>query len=66
MPRLRPILIAIGVLCALMGLLWIGQGLGYIDWPRSSFMLGRAVWVDYGTGLAVLGLLLILLGRRLR
>ncbi len=49
-----------------MGALWIAQGLGYVDWPRSSFMLGRAVWADYGTGLAVFGLLLILLGRRLR
>ncbi|KQN94160.1 hypothetical protein ASE95_04655 [Sphingomonas sp. Leaf231] len=66
MPRLRPVLIAIGALCALMGALWIAQGLGYVDWPRSSFMLGRAVWADYGTGLAVFGLLLILLGRRLR
>jgi uncharacterized membrane protein len=63
---LRTILFVVGVLCALMGALWIAQGLGYVDWPRSSFMLGRAVWADYGTGLAVLGLLLILLGRRLR
>ncbi|WP_022687337.1 hypothetical protein [Sphingomonas phyllosphaerae] len=63
---LRKTLFAVGVLCALMGALWIAQGLGYVDWPRSSFMLGRAVWADYGTGLAVFGLLLILLGRRLR
>jgi uncharacterized membrane protein len=64
--RLRPVLIVLGVLMALMGLLWIGQGLGYIHWPRSSFMLDQRVWADYGSALAVAGLLLILLARRLR
>lgn len=64
--RLRPILIALGVAMALMGVLWIGQGLGYIHWPRSSFMLDQRVWADYGSALAVSGLLLILLARRLR
>jgi len=64
--RLRPILIVLGAAMALMGLLWIGQGLGYIQWPRSSFMLDQRVWADYGSALAVGGLLLILLGRRLR
>ncbi|MBW6529382.1 hypothetical protein ACYZX9_02360 [Sphingomonas citri] len=64
--RLRPILIVLGAVMALMGLLWIGQGLGYIHWPRSSFMLDQRVWADYGSALAVGGLLLILLGRRLR
>ena len=64
--RLRPILIVLGAAMALMGVLWIGQGLGYIHWPRSSFMLDQRVWADYGSALAVGGLLLILLGRRLR
>lgn len=65
MQRFRPILIALGVVCALMGLLWVGQGLGYIDWPASSFMLRQRVWADYGAGLAVVGLILILVARRL-
>ncbi|MBY9061785.1 hypothetical protein K7957_02420 [Sphingomonas yunnanensis] len=64
--RLRPVLIVLGALMALMGVLWIGQGLGYIHWPRSSFMLDQRVWADYGSALAVAGLLLILLARRLR
>ncbi len=64
--RLRPILLSVGVLLALTGMLWIGQGLGYINWPRSSFMLGDGAWADYGAALAVAGLLMILLGRRLR
>lgn len=64
--RLRPVLIVLGAAMALMGVLWIGQGLGYIHWPRSSFMLDQRVWADYGSALAVGGLLLILLARRLR
>ncbi|WP_294236247.1 hypothetical protein [uncultured Sphingomonas sp.] len=65
MNRFRPILIAIGVLLALTGALWIGQGLGYIHWPDESFMLGRSEWADRGAFVAVAGLLLILVARRL-
>jgi uncharacterized membrane protein len=63
---LRSILLVIGVLATLMGLLWIGQGLGYIHWPASSFMLDQRPWADRGACLAVLGLVLILVARRLR
>ncbi len=66
MRRLRPVLLVLGVLLALMGLLWIGQGLGYIQWPRSSFMLDQRVWADYGAALAVAGLLMVLAARRVR
>ena len=62
----RRILTIVGVAMALMGALWIGQGLGYIRWPASSFMLSQRVWADYGAALAVAGLLLILAARRLR
>ncbi len=66
MRRARPVLLSVGVLMALMGLLWIGQGLGYIHWPESSFMLDQRPWADRGSALAVAGLLLILVARRLR
>ena len=59
-------LLVLGVLATLMGLLWIGQGLGYVHWPRSSFMLDQRPWADRGAALAVLGLVLILVARRLR
>ncbi len=65
MRTLRPILLILGVLAALMGMLWIGQGLGYIQWPASSFMLDQRVWADYGAALAVAGLIMVLLARRL-
>jgi hypothetical protein len=64
--RLRPVLIGVGVALTLIGLLWIGQGLGYVGWPQSSFMLGRRAWADYGAAVAVLGLLLVLVARRIR
>ena len=64
--RLRPLLLVAGVLLTLMGLLWIGQGLGYIHWPASSFMLDQRPWADRGAGVAVLGLALILVARRIR
>ena len=66
MTRLRPVLLAVGVLLTLVGLLWIGQGLGYVRWPASSFMIAERQWADYGAGLAVAGLLLVLLARRMR
>ena len=62
---MRRALVVIGTLCALLGLLWIGQGLGYIHWPASSFMLDQRPWADRGAALAVLGLVLILAARRL-
>ncbi len=64
--RLRTILIVAGVLATLMGVLWIGQGLGYVDWPASSFMIDQRPWADRGAVLAVIGLALILFGRRVR
>ena len=63
---LRPVLLALGVVVTAMGLLWIGQGLGYIHWPASSFMLDQRPWADRGAVVAVLGLALILVSRRLR
>jgi uncharacterized membrane protein len=65
MRALRPVLLALGVLMTLMGLLWIGQGLGYINWPATSPMLSQRIWVDYGAALAVAGLLMVLVARRL-
>ena len=55
MRRARPVLLSVGVLMTLMGLLWIGQGLGYVHWPQSSFMLDQRPWADRGAGLAVAG-----------
>lgn len=55
----------IGIAAILMGLLWIGQGMGLVMWPASSFMLAQRQWALWGLLLAALGLVLLLrAGRR--
>lgn len=64
MKALPAILLVIGILAMLMGLLWIGQGLGLVMWPASSFMLADRRWSVNGVVLAVTGLVLVWLSRR--
>jgi uncharacterized membrane protein len=61
---MRKLLLIIGVLALAVGLLWIGQGTGYIAWPQSSFMISQIQWAYYGAALAMVGLILIWQGRR--
>jgi hypothetical protein len=61
---MRPALVIFGILALLVGLLWIGQGTGYVNWPQSSFMIRQIQWAWYGGALAVVGLLLIWRARR--
>jgi hypothetical protein len=61
---MRPALVIFGILALLVGLLWIGQGTGYVNWPRSSFMISEIQWAWYGTALAAAGVLVLLLSRR--
>ena len=53
----------VGIAATLMGLLWIGQGLGYIHWPASSFMLDQRPWALRGAILAAIGLGLLVYAR---
>lgn len=54
----------LGVLAIVVGLFWVGQGLGYINWPAESFMISQKQWVYYGGGLALAGLVVLLFARR--
>ena len=54
----------IGVFALLMGLLWFGQGSGYIHWPAKSFMVDERIWMLWGALLAVVGIVVIRIGRR--
>ncbi len=45
----------IGPVVTVLGLVWMGQGAGYIQWPPGSFMLGQTEWIYYGAATAVLG-----------
>jgi hypothetical protein len=57
-------LLIIGIVFALMGLVWIGQGTGYFPYPQGSFMVRQPQWAVYGAGLLILGLATVWLSRR--
>jgi hypothetical protein len=61
---MRNLLLILGALALLIGLLWIGQGTGYVAWPQSSFMINQIQWAWYGAALALAGLVLIWRGKR--
>jgi len=44
----------------LIAALWIGQGTGFIMWPRSSFMLQQKQWAYYGAFLAIFGVAILI------
>jgi hypothetical protein len=62
--KMEALLMLIGIIVLAAGLLFMGQGLGYIQWPASSFMISEIKWVYYGGGIAVVGILLIIIARR--
>lgn len=66
MAILRALSLAVGLLALLMGLLWVGQGLGIVMWPASSFMLADRQWALNGAVLALFGLALVWFARRRR
>jgi hypothetical protein len=61
---MKTLVTLIGIVVLAMGLLFVGQGSGFIPWPASSFMISQTRWVYYGGAIAVVGLLLILLAHR--
>ena len=56
---MRTLLLTVGTLALIIGLLWIGHGTGYVNWPQSSFMISQTQWAYYGAALSLAGLLLI-------
>ena len=64
MAALKGLMAIVGIAAIMMGGLWILQGLDIVRWPASSFMLGDIVWTRNGAVLAVLGVVLIWLGRK--
>ena len=54
----------IGIAAVLAGILFMGQGSGYFPYPATSFMINATRWIYYGAGIAVVGLLLIILSQR--
>ncbi|MET0970629.1 MAG: hypothetical protein ABWY18_15625 [Tardiphaga sp.] len=56
--------LTLGILALLIGLLWIGQGAGLVNWPKTSFMIAQMQWAYYGAALAAVGIGLIGLALR--
>ncbi|MFO1236724.1 MAG: hypothetical protein U1F24_06865 [Alphaproteobacteria bacterium] len=63
---MKTALTILGVLLLLSGLLWAGQGLGWIMWPKSSFMLAQIKWAYIGGATALAGLALLAFVRQRR
>jgi hypothetical protein len=63
---MKTFLTILGVAAILVGLLWVGQGLGLVRWPASSFMIDMRPWSLRGAVLAMAGLALIVYARRRR
>jgi len=59
----KPVLITIGVIVALLGLLFTLQGIGVVG---GSFMTGSRTWLLIGLVLVVLGIALLLRRARRR
>ncbi|EKS39740.1 hypothetical protein [Afipia broomeae] len=61
---MKTLLLTVGTLALLVGLLWIGQGTGYVNWPQSSFMISQMQWAYYGAAVGIAGLLMIVIAQR--
>jgi hypothetical protein len=65
MESLRTALLVVGILAILSGLVFVGQGTGYFPYPAGSFMINQMPWFYRGAGLAVLGIVLLVISRRM-
>ena len=58
------VLTIVGIILLIAGLVFIGQGSGYFPYPASSFMISQSRWIFYGAGIAVVGLIVLIVARR--
>lgn len=61
---MKSLLTIIGVVLLLAGLVFMGQGSRYFPYPAESFMVGASQWVYYGGGIAIVGLVLLVIAWR--
>jgi multisubunit Na+/H+ antiporter MnhG subunit len=61
---MKSLLTVIGIVVLLSGLFFTAQGSGLIPWPPESLMINQTKWVYYGLGIAIIGVVLIVLARR--
>jgi len=61
---LRTLLTVVAIVLLIAGLVFVGQGSGYFPYPAKSFMISEVRWVYYGAGIALVGLILLIVARR--
>jgi hypothetical protein len=61
---MKSLIVLTGIATMAAGLLFVGQGIGYIRWPASSFMINDTSWVYYGCAIAAVGLIPVATTRR--
>ena len=62
---MNSILTIAGVILLLSGFVFMGQGSRYFPYPAESFMVGASQWIYYGGGIAIAGLVLLIVAWRL-
>ena len=58
---MRPTRLVLAAVIALVGAVWLGQGIGLIG---GSFMTGSPVWAVIGAAFLVLALVIVIVERR--
>jgi len=61
---LRTLLTVVAIVLLIAGLVFVGQGSGYFPYPAKSLMISQVRWVYYGAGIALVGLILLIVARR--
>ena len=65
MPALRAALLVIGIVMTLIGIVWMGQGLGYIPSTDTPRIMPLHPWTYGGIALGLAGLATIALSRQI-
>lgn len=60
----KVMLLVASVFVLLTGLIWMGQGAGYIQYPPESFMINQSPWIWRGALVAAAGLIGVVLTLR--
>ena len=60
---MRLVFMIVGILCLLVGCIWLLQGINIL---RGSMMSGQTKWARYGVILLIVGLVLLFASRRRR
>jgi hypothetical protein len=59
------LLTGVGIILLLAGLVFMGQGSRYFPYPAESFMVGASQWIYYGGGIALAGIVVLVIAWRL-